>query len=315
MAEGLTIGVDVGGTNLRFGVFRGNDFLDATRSEVDLREKCGQAPDPETAATLVATLLTEGIADLRRHHPDIARVGIAFPGFINDDGVLLQSPNIPQLVQFDLQTAMRTACQLPVLVENDANAAGYGEFWEERQERPELQNLLYVGLGTGVGGGWIHQSHPWRGDHGSAMEIGHIIVVPGGRCCGCGNQGCLEQYASARGVQSSYVEMTGTAPDTMVIAQMASDGHSEAVTAFQMAGGYLGQALAHILKVTDVGVVRVGGGMSAAWDHFAPAMLQRLDADLIPALRGNVEVKRGNDDDLAGMRGAALLADQAFLHD
>lgn len=315
MAEGLTIGIDVGGTNLRFGVFRGNDFLDSTRSEVDLRERCGQAPDPETAATLVATLLTKGIADLRRHHPDIARVGIAFPGFINDDGILLQSPNIPQLIQFDLQTAMRTACQLPVLVENDANAAGYGEFWEERQERPELQNLLYVGLGTGVGGGWIHQSRPWRGDHGSAMEIGHIIVVPGGRRCGCGNQGCLEQYASARGVQSSYVELTGTAPGTAVIAQMASDGRSEAVSAFQMAGGYLGQALAHILKVTDVGVVRVGGGMSAAWDRFAPAMLQRLDADLIPALRGNVEVKRGNDDDLAGMRGAALLADQAFLHD
>ena len=315
MAEGLTIGIDVGGTNLRFGVFRGNDFLDSVRSEVDLREQCRQAPDPEAAAALVATLLTRGIADLRRHHPDIARVGIAFPGFINDDGILLQSPNIPQLIQFDLQTAMRTACQLPVFVENDANAAGYGEFWEERQERPWLQNLLYVGLGTGIGGSWIRQSHIWRGDHGSAMEIGHIIVVPGGRRCGCGNQGCLEQYASASGVQSSYVELTGTAPDTPVIAQMARDGHREAVSVFQMAGGYLGQALAHILKVTDVGVVRVGGGMSAAWDRFAPTMLQRLDADLIPALRGNVEVKRGNDDDLAGMRGAALLADQAFLHD
>ena len=314
MAEGLTIGIDVGGTNLRFGVFRGNELVDSTRSEVNLREKCRQAPDPEGAAALVTALLTEGITDLRRHHPDIARVGIAFPGFINDDGVLLQSPNIPQLLHFDLQTAIGASCQLPVLVENDANAAGYGEFWEERQEHPELQNLLYVGLGTGVGGGWIHQSRPWRGDHGSAMEIGHIIVVPGGRRCGCGNQGCLEQYASARGVQSSYVEMTGTAPDAMVIAQMAGDGHSEAASAFRMAGGYLGQVLAHILKVTDVAVVRIGGGMSAAWDRFAPDMLQRLDADMIPALRGNVEVKRGNDDDLAGMRGAALLADQEFLH-
>ncbi|MBU2718744.1 ROK family protein, partial [Acidithiobacillus ferridurans] len=161
MAEGLTIGIDVGGTNLRFGVFRGNELVDSTRSEVDLREKCRQAPDPEGAAALVTTLLTEGIADLRRHHPDIARVGIAFPGFINDDGVLLQSPNIPQLLHFDLQTAIGASCQLPVLVENDANAAGYGEFWEERQEHPELQNLLYVGLGTGVGGGWIHQSRPW----------------------------------------------------------------------------------------------------------------------------------------------------------
>ena len=315
MIETLTIGIDVGGTNLRFGVFRGNDFLDSTRSEVDLREKCGQAPNPEAATALVTSLLADGIADLRRQYPNIARVGVAFPGFVNDDGMLLQAPNIPQLIQVDLQTAIRAACQLPVLVENDANAAGYGEFWEERQGRPELQNLLYVGLGTGVGGGWIHQGRPWRGDHGSAMEIGHIIVVPGGRRCGCGNQGCLEQYASARGVQASYVELTGTAPDTAIIAHMANEGHGEAISTFQMAGSYLGQALAHILKVTDVGVVRIGGGMSAAWDNFAPTMLQRLHADLIPALRGNVEVKRGNDDDRAGMRGAALLADQAFPHD
>jgi glucokinase len=111
------------------------------------------------------------------------------------------------------------------------------------------------------------------------------------------------------------VELTGTAPDTAVIALMASAGHAEAIRTFQTAGDCLGQALAHILKVSDVGIVRIGGGMSAAWDSFAPAMLQRLDADLIPALRGNVEVKRGNDDDLAGMRGAALLAKQAFLHD
>jgi Transcriptional regulator/sugar kinase len=229
---------------------------------------------------------------------------------VNAKGVLLQSPNIPQLINFDLQSAVQNACQLPVLIENDANAAGYGEFWEEKQENPELRDLLYVGLGTGVGGGWVHDDRPWRGEHGTAMEIGHLIVVPGGRRCGCGNQGCLEQYASARGIQSSYVELTGTAPDTAVIAQMACDGRPEASQTFQMAGDYLGQALASILKVADVRVIRVGGGVSAAWDCFAPALMQRLDADLIPALRGEVEVKRGNHDDLAGMRGVALLADQ-----
>ena len=88
------------------------------------------------------------------------------------------------------------------------------------------------------------------------------------------------------------VELTGTAPDTAVIAQMACDGRPEASQTFQMAGDYLGQALASILKVADVRVIRVGGGVSAAWDCFAPALLQRLDADLIPALRGEVEVQR-----------------------
>ena len=310
MTEQLTIGVDVGGTNLRFGVFRGNDCLDSIRHEVDLHAKCAAAADSESAAQLFTDLLEAGIAQLRHQHPEIVRVGVAVPGFVNAKGVLLQSPNIPQLINFDLQSAVQNACQLPVLIENDANAAGYGEFWEEKQENPELRDLLYVGLGTGVGGGWVHDDRPWRGEHGTAMEIGHLIVVPGGRRCGCGNQGCLEQYASARGIQSSYVELTGTAPDTAVIAQMACDGRPEASQTFQMAGDYLGQALASILKVADVRVIRVGGGVSAAWDCFAPALMQRLDADLIPALRGEVEVKRGNDDDLAGMRGVALLADQ-----
>jgi glucokinase len=310
MTEKLTIGIDVGGTNLRFGVFRGNDCLDSIRHEVDLHAKCAAAADSESAARLFTDLLEAGIAQLRHQYPEIVRVGVAVPGFVNAKGVLLQSPNIPQLINFDLQSAVQNACQLPVLIENDANAAGYGEFWEEKQENPELRDLLYVGLGTGVGGGWVHDDRPWRGEHGTAMEIGHLIVVPGGRRCGCGNQGCLEQYASARGIQSSYVELTGTAPDTAVIAQMACDGRPEASQTFQMAGDYLGQALASILKVADVRVIRVGGGVSAAWDCFAPALLQRLDADLIPALRGEVEVKRGNDDDLAGMRGVALLADQ-----
>lgn len=310
MTEQLTIGVDVGGTNLRFGVFRGNDCLDSIRHEVDLHAKCAAAADSESAAQLFTDLLEAGIAQLRHQYPEIVRVGVAVPGFVNAKGVLLQSPNIPQLINFDLQSAVQNACQLPVLIENDANAAGYGEFWEEKQENPELRDLLYVGLGTGVGGGWVHDDRPWRGEHGTAMEIGHLIVVPGGRRCGCGNQGCLEQYASARGIQSSYVELTGTAPDTAVIAQMACDGRPEASQTFQMAGDYLGQALASILKVADVRVIRVGGGVSAAWDCFAPALMQRLDADLIPALRGEVEVKRGNDDDLAGMRGVALLADQ-----
>ncbi|MBU2742763.1 ROK family protein [Acidithiobacillus thiooxidans] len=310
MTEQLTIGVDVGGTNLRFGVFRGNDCLDSIRHEVDLHAKCAAAADSESAAQLFTDLLEAGIAQLRHQHPEIVRVGVAVPGFVNAKGVLLQSPNIPQLINFDLQSAVQNACQLPVLIENDANAAGYGEFWEEKQENPELRDLLYIGLGTGVGGGWVHDDRPWRGEHGTAMEIGHLIVVPGGRRCGCGNQGCLEQYASARGIQSSYVELTGTAPDTAVIAQMACDGRPEASQTFQMAGDYLGQALASILKVADVRVIRVGGGVSAAWDCFAPALMQRLDADLIPALRGEVEVKRGNDDDLAGMRGVALLADQ-----
>ena len=95
MTEKLTIGIDVGGTNLRFGVFRGNDCLDSIRHEVDLHAKCAAAADSENAAQLFTDLLEAGIAQLRHQYPEIVRVGVAVPGFVNAKGVLLQSPNIP----------------------------------------------------------------------------------------------------------------------------------------------------------------------------------------------------------------------------
>jgi len=308
MPEGLILGMDVGGTNLRLGVFREGDCVDTLRVEAHLRERCLHAENSAAAELAVLDILTAAIAQTRQRHPQIRGVGIAFPGFIQGDGTLLQSPNLPGLHHLALGTALQERCGLPVLVENDANAAAFGEFVQERGRQPDLEHLLYVGLGTGVGGGFILHGQPWRGAHGAAMEVGHLIVVPGGRRCGCGNQGCLEQYASATGVKLSYTERTGHAPALPVIARLAREGNADAQAAFALAGNTLGQALAHLLKVLDVSVLRLGGGMSAAWDCFAPVLQERLEADLIPVLRGTVDLRRGNGDDQAGMRGAALLA-------
>ncbi|MGC8590852.1 ROK family protein [Acidithiobacillus sp.] len=305
---GLILGMDVGGTNLRLGIFRGGDCVDTLRVEAHLRERCLRAESSAAAESAVLDILTAAIAQIRQRHPQLRGVGIAFPGFIQGDGTLLQSPNLPGLHHLALGAALQERCGLPVLVENDANAAAFGEFVRERGRQPGLEHLLYVGLGTGVGGGFILHGQPWRGAHGAAMEVGHLIVVPGGRRCGCGNQGCLEQYASATGVRLSYTERTGHAPALPVIAQLAREGNADARAAFALAGNTLGQALAHLLKVLDVSVLRLGGGMSAAWDCFAPVLQERLEADLIPVLRGTVDLRRGNGDDQAGMRGAALLA-------
>lgn len=305
---GLILGMDVGGTNLRLGVFHGGDCVDTLRVEAHLRERCLRAESSAAAESAVLDILTAAIAKIRQRHPQLRGVGIAFPGFIQGDGTLLQSPNLPGLHHLALGAALQERCGLPVLVENDANAAAFGEFVRERGRQPGLEHLLYVGLGTGVGGGFILHGLPWRGAHGAAMEVGHLIVVPGGRRCGCGNQGCLEQYASATGVRLSYTERTGHAPALPVIAQLAREGNADARAAFALAGNTLGQALAHLLKVLDVSVLRLGGGMSAAWDCFAPVLQERLEADLIPVLRGTVDLQRGNGDDQAGMRGAALLA-------
>jgi glucokinase len=301
----MLIGVDVGGTNLRIGVVEGMRVIAEERVHADYSRLCRENP-PEVSLPTIHASLIDALRDAITQYPAVRAIGIGFPGFIDPaTGCISQSPNLPGLRDVDLVTPLTNSLGLPVIVENDALAAAYGEYSLAGLDIP---GLIYVGLGTGVGGGLIHRGRPYPGEHGVAMEIGHIIVDPGGRLCGCGNRGCVERYSSASGVALSYQEATGESLDAHGVAQRAHEGDRQARAAYDLAGDCLAQALAHILKVVDVGQIIVGGGMSLAWPLIREAFEQRLDADLIPALRGRVSVSISTLDDQAGIIGAALLA-------
>ena len=140
------------------------------------------------------------------------------------------------------------------------------------------------------------------------MEVGHITVVPEGRLCGCGNLGCMEQYASASGVSLSYQEATQQKRTAAEIASLAQAGDSHAINTYKMAANALAQALASIVKVVDVQYVVIGGGMAGAWHLMGATFQQRLNHDLIPVLRKKVKVEVSTAQDIAGMLGAAMLA-------
>jgi glucokinase len=305
----MLIGVDVGGTNLRIGVVEGLRVIAEQRVHADYSRLCRDNP-PEIALPTIHASLIAALSDAIRKYPGVRGIGIGFPGFIDPaTGCISQSPNLPGLRDIDLVTPLRDSLGLPVIVENDALAAAYGEYSLAGLDIP---GLIYIGLGTGVGGGLIQGGRPFPGEHGVAMEVGHIIVEPAGRACGCGNHGCMERYSSASGVALSYRETTGEVLDAHGVALRAFDGDAHAKAAYAQAGDRLAQALAHILKVVDVGQVVVGGGMSLAWPLMREAFEQRLDADLIPALRGRVSVAISTLDDQAGIIGAAMLADDQF---
>ena len=228
---------------------------------------------------------------------------MGFPGFIDpENGLLASSPNLPGLCDVDFATPFSARFEIPFLIENDALAAAYGEHVLSGRS-----SLVYVGLGTGVGGGLILKGRPYPGESGVAMEIGHLIVEPGGRPCGCGNRGCLEQYASASGVAKSYLEKTGKGIDAKKIAMLAESGDRDAAACFGLAAQSLAAALAHVLKVVDVPHVIVGGGLSQSWHLMKRDFHARLEEDLIPVLRGKIGVEVSNSGDRAGMLGAALL--------
>lgn len=309
----LALGIDVGGTNIRFGVFDGNQLIDTARLEANLSQYCKDV-SAESAVLAVVRILSSEIINIIEKHPAIQAVGIGFPGFIDPESKkIIQSPNLPGLSHFDLRGELAAVLHLPVTLENDANAAAYGEYClEQKSSQKSVQesskSLIYLGLGTGVGSGVVIDGKPYTGQHGVAMEVGHLIVEPGGRQCGCGNKGCMEQYASASGVAISYFEATKQQLSAHEIAQLANAGDKHALHSYELAASVLGQSLAHLLKVLDVKNVVIGGGMTAAWPLMQKAFNARLDADLIPALRGNIQVKISTADDTAGMLGAAMLS-------
>ncbi|PKO91613.1 MAG: glucokinase [Betaproteobacteria bacterium HGW-Betaproteobacteria-1] len=299
------IGVDVGGTNLRVAVVDDLKVIDEYRCHADFSAICHASP-PDVAWRQIIAITVETLQKMLEQHPDVISIGIGFPGFIDPlRGTVLQSPNLPGLRDVDLAGDLARALQRPVVVENDANAAAYGEYKLHPQS---AASLIFLGLGTGVGGGLIIDHKLITGTHGFAMEVGHLIVEPGGRPCGCGNHGCMEQYASASGVSRSYEFATGQALEADAVARLAEQGDAHAKAAFELAASALAQALAHILKVVDIQQVVIGGGMSSAWPLMQQAFRQRLDQDLIPVLRGRVDVRISDCGDHAGVIGAAHLS-------
>ncbi|HEY0268014.1 MAG TPA: ROK family protein [Methyloradius sp.] len=303
----MLIGIDIGGTNLRIGVVDGLQVTHERRVHADFSGLCAENT-PDIAWQKIIQITSGCLLEVLTAYPQVRAVGIGFPGFIDPTtGKVKQSPNLPGLLDVDLAGDLSTAIGRPVIVENDALAAAYGEF---RLSGKPTGNMIYLGLGTGVGGGFIYHNQPFLGQHGFAMEVGHIIFEPNGRPCGCGNHGCMEQYASASGVVNSYQATTGLTLSTGEIALHANAGDEAAIAAFDLAGEALATALAHILKVVDVGQTIIGGGLINAWSLMQSSFFHTLAQDLIPVLRDKVAISISTTGDISGIVGAALLAEQ-----
>jgi glucokinase len=305
-ASVLRLGLDVGGTNLRLGVFSDLVLVEDTRFQANYSAICQQnAPDQAWQKILQVT--AQAIVPLLEKYPAIQAIGIGFPGFINPhSGVLAQSPNFPGLLNVNLGHDLSRMLGRQVLVANDGNAAAYGEYW--LLDRP-AGGLLYAGLGTGIGGGLVSAGQVWAGAHGYALELGHLIVEPDGPECGCGNYGCVEQYASATAIAKNYARLSNQQLTAFEVATMAGQGDAQAQSVFQLAGAKLAQAIALTLNIVDVEHVVIGGGVVSSWPLMQEAFNQRLQTDLIHVLRDKVKIHLSSSGDNAGILGAALLAE------
>ena len=310
ISEPLLIGIDLGGTTLRVGLVRGRQVIKEYRVKADLCARCAQSA-PKEALDSVISSLSEGITSIQQSFDEkIDAIGVSVPGYVEaQTGIILSSPNLPGLINADIAAPLSERFATDVWVENDALAATWGEYILH-PERPD--SMIYIGLGTGIGGGLIIDCRPYRGTHGMAMEIGHLVVEPGGRPCGCGKHGCIEQYASATGISLSFAQHDGKQQDADKIACLAEAGDPYALACFKTAGLALGQAVTHLVKILDVTEIVMGGGVSRSWQKIERHFYGQLDSDLFEPLRSQVKIRLSEALDQAGMLGAALLANRRY---
>ena len=260
-------GIDIGGTTVKCGLFSvKGDILD--KWEIPTRtENNGVNILPDVAAAIDAKIQEKGIA-----RDAIAGVGLGIPGPVNEDGAVICAVNL-HWGYVELEKELEKLTGLTVKAGNDANVAALGEMW--KGGGAGYHNVVMVTLGTGVGGGIIVNGKIVTGTHGAGGEIGHIHVEDDETLsCNCGNQGCLEQYASATGVVRLANRMLAATDKASVLrneevtAKAVFDavkaGDELAMEVAEKFGKYLGTALAVIAGVVDPEVFVIGGGVSKA---------------------------------------------------
>jgi glucokinase len=318
----FAIGVDLGGTNLRVAaVTDQGEMLDA----VDAPSEVSQGRES------VVARLTDAVRSLRRKYSSkhtFKGVGVGLPGIIDlEAGTVYSSANLPGWSGYAALEDLEKQLETTVILENDANCAALGETWLGAGLGAD--DLCMITLGTGVGGGFVVNGKPWHGVMGMAGELGHMTVISEGVTCGCGNHGCLEQYASAtaihrmataaaeNGRSACLAALRNSDPDLSAqsVHACAQSGDAAAIEIFNVTGAALGIALANLINAFNLPLYIIGGGVANAWDQFSPAMFNELHERSIVFRAGegekrsnrSTEIKPALLQDRAGFLGAARL--------
>lgn len=311
---GLTIGVDIGGTKIAAGVVDEHGSILETST----------VPTPPTADGVIDAI-ADAVRDASAEH-EVDAVGIGAPGYVDDKrATVLFTPNLTWRHEA-LKDKVEQRIDLPVVIENDANAAAWGEY--KFGVGTGHEDVVCITVGTGLGGGVIIGGRLHRGRFGVAAEFGHIRMVPDGLLCGCGNQGCWEQYASGSALVRYARQRATATPENAAILLELGDGTPEgvegkhiseaarrgcpvAVDSFRELARWAGAGLADLASLFDPGAFIVGGGVSDEGDLVLDPIRKSYRRWLVGSRwRPHAEVLAAQLGGKAGMVGVADLARQ-----
>ena len=314
-SDSVFIGLDLGGTTLKGALVSATgEILHEIRIESEQRS---------------STALFEQIAEAARTLRDDKRaagqaggIGIGFPGLVNRRTNRIEvMPNLPGLSEIDVVAELSRITGLPVVIDNDANAAAYGEL--QVGAARGRRDVFFVTLGTGIGAGLIINGHIYRGTAGFAGEFGHITIDPEGIECACGNIGCLETIASGPNIvrrtrERLYRDRTSSLSRLAIprdreftaedIARAAQEGDEMAQVMMERTGMFLGIAIAAVINLLNVEIVVMGGGVMEAGDLILKPTIKETRRRAFPPSFKSCEIVIAKLGPQAGMIGAALLA-------
>lgn len=295
----MILGIDIGGTTSKLGLVHDGKVI--ARARIDT---VGHADDHAFADALRSA--AEHLC-LESSLP-LAAVGIGAPNANQLTGIIEMAPNLPWKHDVPLARMMSDRLGVPATLGNDANAAALGE-WRYGAGQG-IDDLLVVTLGTGVGSGFIVNGRLVLGSAGNAGELGHMILIPGGRDCTCGRRGCLEAYVSIRGMIASYTEAGGSADakDVKTIADRANAQDAAALACFKRTTEWLAIGLANAVCATGPKRIVLFGGIARNGELLMAPLRDRFQEVLLNIYKRRVDLTvSALPDDDAALLGAAAL--------
>jgi len=313
------IGLDLGGTNIKAGVVD-------ERANVLAHASCPTDADrgPSHVVDAMARLAQDVTKRAQLDFKQVRAIGIGAPGPLDfDAGTVKASPNLPGWKDVPLRDHLTKVTGRPTVLENDANAAAFGEFWAGAGRDPNIRNLVMLTLGTGIGTGVVIDGKVLHGAYGLGGEGGHMIVQPNGRPCGCGQRGCLEAYASASHTLRRTVEAIEAGQSTSLrdiynrgsseltsrdVFEAAKAGDTLATLIVDETVLYLGIGCVNACRWFDPQMIVFAGGMIHAGDFLFDKVRETFKAQSWRVAQDKVQIvpaQLGND---AGFIGAAAVA-------
>lgn len=299
----MILGIDIGGTTTKLALVEGD--------RVAMRERMPTTGHADPLA--FADAMADAAKTMARSvGAEFSSAGIGAPNANQLSGIIEQAPNLPWAQDVPLGELMHDRLGVPVTVGNDANAAAVGE-WKYGAGRG-MNDLLVVTLGTGLGSGYIVNGQLVLGHAGNAGELGHSILVPGGRPCTCGRSGCLEAYVSIRGMLATYLESLSHTPaapmpaDVRSIAQLAAAGQAAALACFERTAEWLAIGLANAVCATAPQRIVLFGGIAQSGDLLLAPLRKYFKQYLLNIYQDRVDlVTSALPEDDAALLGAAAL--------